>query len=115
MSRSMLIHTGILVLSVFIASVSQILLKISANKEHPDRLREYLNPHVIAGYGLLFLSTILTMLSLRVVPLSWQPVIESVSYFFVSVMGYFLLRERFSRKKILGLLVIFAGILIFSL
>ena len=115
MSRSMVLHTALLVASVFIASVSQILLKLSADREHRSRLGEYLNPHVITGYALLFVSTILTMLALRRVPLSWQPVIESVSYFFVSVMGFLFLKERFTKKKILGLAVIFAGILIFSM
>lgn len=105
----------ILILSVFAASVSQILLKISANRTHSSGLREYLNKYVIAGYGLLFLSTLLTMAALKRVPLSWSPVIESASYIFVSVMGYFVLKERFSKRKLLGLLVILVGILVFSL
>lgn len=113
--NSIRIYVGILVLSVLAASISQIFLKISANKEYSSRIREYVNKYVIAGYGLLFLSTILTMVALRKVPLSWAPVIESSSYLFVSVLGYFILKERFTGRKILGLLVIFAGIFIFSL
>lgn len=109
------IYVGILLLSVFVASVSQILLKLSANKTYANRLREYLNPLVVAGYGLLFISTLLTMVALKKVPLSWSPVIESASYLFVSVLGYFVLRERFTKRKLLGLLVILIGILVFSL
>ena len=113
--NSLQISIGVLVLSVFVASVSQILLKISANKRYPSRIREYLNRYVIAGYMLLFVSTILTMLALKKVPLSWSPVIESCSYIFVSILGYFILKEKFHRRKLLGMCVIFAGILIFSL
>lgn len=113
--NSLQISIGVLVLSVFAASVSQILLKISANKRYPSRLREYMNRYVIAGYMLLFVSTILTMLALKKVPLSWSPVIESCSYIFVSILGYFILKEKFHRRKLLGMCVIFAGILIFSL
>lgn len=113
--NSLRISIGVLVLSVFVASVSQILLKISANKRYPSRIREYLNRYVIAGYMLLFVSTILTMLALKKVPLSWSPVIESCSYIFVSILGYFILKEKFHRRKLLGMCVIFAGILIFSL
>ena len=105
----------ILVCSVLVASVSQILLKISANKTYSSRLQEYMNPYVIVGYGLLFLSTLLTMIALRRVPLSLSPVIESCSYIFVSVMGYFILKERFTKRKLLGLAVILVGILVFSL
>lgn len=113
--NSLQISVCILILSVFAASVSQILLKISANKTYASGIREYLNKYVTAGYGLLFLSTLLTMIALKKVPLSWSPVIESASYIFVSVMGYFVLKERFSKRKLLGLLVILMGILVFSL
>ena len=104
--NSLQISICILILSVFIASVSQILLKISANKTYSSRIREYLN---------VFLSTLLTMIALKRVPLSWSPVVESSSYIFVSVMGYLVLKERFTKKKMTGLLVILIGILVFSL
>ena len=113
--NSLQISICVLVLSVLVASVSQILLKISANKSHPSKIREYLNKYVIAGYMLLLVSRMLTMIALKKVPLSWSPVIESSSYIFVSVLGYFILNEKFHRRKLLGLCVIFAGILIFSL
>ncbi|MDO5134841.1 MAG: EamA family transporter [Eubacteriales bacterium] len=112
---SMKLHIGILLLSVLAASVSQILLKISADRSYPSRIREYLNLHVLTGYGLLFLSTILTMIALKRVPLSWAPVIESFSYIFVSVLGFWILKEHFTKRRLLGLLVILVGILVFSL
>lgn len=105
----------ILLASVLVASVSQIILKISANREHETRLKEYLNPLVITAYIMLLGSTVLTMLALRHLPLSHQPLYESASYIFVSVMGFFLLKERFTKKKLLGLALILAGIFIFSL
>jgi small multidrug resistance pump len=104
----------ILLVSVLISAVSQILLKKAANRTYENHIREYLNPLVILAYGLFFLSTILTMLALRVVPLSLQPILESTSYIYVSVMGYFLLKERFSRRKLLGLGLILLGIFIYS-
>lgn len=105
----------ILLCSVLISSISQILLKISANKKYESGIREYLNPLVIIAYAMFFGSTVLTMLALRHLPLSHQPLYESISYIFVSVMGFFLLKERFSKKKLLGLALILAGIFIFSL
>ena len=105
----------ILLISVLVASVSQIILKISANKEHESRMKEYLNPLVITAYVMLLGSTLLTMLALRHLPLSHQPLYESASYIFVSVMGFFLLKERFTKKKLLGLALILAGIFVFAL
>lgn len=105
----------ILLISVLVASVSQIMLKVSANREHETRIKEYLNPLVITAYVMLLGSTVLTMLALRHLPLSHQPLYESASYIFVSVMGFLLLKERFTKKKLLGLALILAGIFIFSL
>ncbi len=104
----------ILLTSVLISSVSQIMLKISANKEHESRIKEYLNPLVIIAYVMFLGSTVLTMIALRHLPLSLQPMIESASYIFIAVMGYFLLKERFTKRKILGMALILLGIFIFS-
>ncbi|MCR1882337.1 EamA family transporter [Murimonas intestini] len=104
----------LLLVSVFISAVSQILLKKATYRHYDTKLREYLNPYVIIAYGMFFVSTILTMLALKTVPLSMQPMLESTSYIYVSVMGYFLLKERFSKRKILGICVILLGIFVYS-
>ena len=104
----------LLLVSVFISAVSQILLKKATYRHYDTKLREYLNPYVIIAYGMFFVSTILTMLALKTVPLSMQPMLESNSYIYVSVMGYFLLKERFSKRKILGICVILLGIFVYS-
>lgn len=105
----------ILLLSVFISSVSQILLKKAANRKYESPVREYLNPLVIGAYAMFFSSVILTMLALKTVPLSMSPILESTGYIFVSVLGYFFLKERFSRRKLAGIALILVGIAIFSI
>jgi len=109
------ISVCILLLSVFISSVSQIILKKAAGKVYASPLREYLNPMVIGAYSLFFCSVILTMIALKYVPLSMSPILESTGYIFVSVMGYFFLKEKFSRRKLAGFALILAGIVIFNL
>ena len=109
------ISVCLLLLSVFISSVSQIILKKSADKTYESTLKEYMNPMVIGAYGLFFCSVILTMLALKHVPLSMSPILESTGYIFVSVMGYIFLKERFSRRKLMGFALILAGIVIFNL
>lgn len=105
----------VLLFSVFISSVSQILLKKAANRTYETPLKEYLNPLVVGAYGLFFCSVILTMLALKYVPLSMSPILESTGYIFVSVMGYILLKERFTRRKLCGFALILAGVIIFNL
>lgn len=55
----------LLLVSVFISSVSQILLKKAADRTYENHIREYLNPLVIFSYGMFFCSVILTMLALK--------------------------------------------------
>ena len=105
----------LLLFSVFISSDSQILLKKAANKTYKDHIREYINPLVIFAYGMFFGSVILTMLSLKNIPLSMQPILESAGYIFVTVMGYFFLGEKIGKRKFAGIGLIMLGILIFSL
>lgn len=105
----------LLLFSVFISSVSQILLKKAANRTYESTIKEYMNPLVIGAYGMFFCSVILTMLALRYVPLSMSPILESTGYIFVSGMGYFFLKERFTRRKLLGFALILVGVIIFNL
>lgn len=109
------IYICIFLASVFLSSVSQIMLKYSAGKTYENRLKEYLNPLVIVAYGLFFGCTLITMYALKVVPLLMGPVLEASGYIFVAVLSRVFLKERISGKKMLGLGVIIAGILIYAL
>ena len=101
--------------SVLVASISQIMLKKSADRKYDRWIDEYLNFRVIFAYGLFFLSSLLTVYAYKFVPLSLGPVLEARGYVFVSVMGYFILKEKIGKRKFLGLVVIIAGIVIFNL
>lgn len=101
--------------SVFISSVSQIILKISAGEEHENVVKEYLNGKVICAYGIFFTSSLLTVVAYRYVPLSMGPILESSGYIFVSILGYIFLKERISRRKIIGIVFIILGIVIASM
>lgn len=101
--------------SVFISSVSQTMLKKSADKKYENIIKEYMNPVVVIAYAMFFLSTILTTLSYKNVPLSLGAVIEASGYIFVAVLGYFFLHEKIGKRKTLGLAIILIGIVVFNL
>ena len=103
------------IISVFISSIAQVMLKVEANRKHESRVREYLNPMVITAYAIFFLSTFLTMYALKKVPLTYSPIIEPLSYIFVPVIGVLVLKEKISRRRILGIAIMFVGIVIFSM
>ncbi len=101
------------IVSVIVASCSQILLKKGAMKEYPTFLREYLNPYVIIGYGMMFLSLFLTMLAYRGMAFMNVPVIEALGYILVPILSWFFFKEGFTRKKVMGILCILAGITVY--
>jgi drug/metabolite transporter (DMT)-like permease len=105
----------IFIFGVFISSISQIILKKSANIDYGSKIREYLNPRVIFAYIIFFGATLCSVLAYTVIPLSFGPILESAGYIFVAVLSWFFLKEKISKKKVLGLSVIIIGIIIYSL
>lgn len=102
-------------LSVAVSSISQVLLKKSALKTYNTVVREYLNPYVISGYGLLFLSMLLTIYAYSGMEYKNGPVIESLGNVMVLVLGYFVFGERISVRKMAGIACIMAGIAVFHI
>lgn len=105
----------IFLLSVFISSISQILLKKSAEKQYENFISEYLNPRVVFAYGMFLMSTLLTMYAYKGVPLSFGALLEASGYIYIPVLSYFFLGERITILKIVGAVFIIFGICCYSL
>lgn len=101
--------------SVTVASVSQLLLKKSAMKTYDSFWKEYLNPYVVAGYGMLFLSMFLTVLAFRGMDYKNGPVIESLGYVMVLLLSWLFFGEKLTKKKIVGTCCILVGMIVFYL
>lgn len=113
--NSTLWSVALYIFSVFVASCSQIMLKYAAKNQKFQGIREYLNVPVIAAYGLLFCSMGMTMVALRHLPLSSGTVLESMGYIFVYLLSFFLLRERISKRRIIGMVIILFGIVVYGI
>lgn len=103
----------LLVLSVLVASISQIILKKSSLEEHTSFIKEYLNMKVIIGYSMMIISTILTILAFRGLDYKNGPIIESIGYIFVMALSRIFLKEKITKKKIIGNVIIMIGIVVF--
>lgn len=99
--------------SVVMASFAQILLKKSANKTYKSWVFEYLNPYVICGYGIMVLGMLLNVLAYRKVDYKNGPVIESLGFLFVMILSWFFFKEKITKKKLLGNIIILLGVIIF--
>ena len=101
------------VLSSTVAAFAQVLLKKSANKEYSSVIKEYLNVLVILGYGLMFVSMFISLIGYRFVEYKNGPVVESVGFFVVMILSRIFFGEKITPKKVIGNLIILAGILVF--
>ena len=102
-------------LAVFVASLSQILLKQSANEEHASALREYLNWRVIVAYLIFGSVLLLNTYAYTQVDLKYGPVLDTFTYVFVLLLSFGVLKEKVSKGKLIGNLIIILGVLVYTL
>ncbi len=114
MTSNTLIGSSLVMVALLISAFSQILLKLSAKKKYQNAWQEYINPLVITAYAMYFVTTILCVFALRYISVTLSAALDSAGQIFVPIMSYLFLREKISRRKCLGMLVIVIGIVVFA-
>lgn len=115
MNKTIVIYSCILLTGVFISAISQVLLKKAALKHYDNPIQEYMNPRVIFAYMMFVGTTFLSIVAYKGIPLSMGPILEATSYIYVTVFGVKIFKEKLNRKKIIALIFIISGIMIYSL
>ena len=105
----------IMLAGTFFSAISQVLLKQSANMEYKNPLREYLNWRVILAYGIFFGVLLLNTWCYTKVDMKFGPVIDTAAYVFVLIFSRLILNEKITKGKLVGNLLIIAGILIYTM
>ena len=114
----------LMIFAQLLASVSQLLLKKAALKYGDDDpeagkkrlmglVRQYLNFLVIAGYVLLMVSMLLSIICYGGMPYMYVVIIEPVSYIMVMLLSRVFFKERLTGRKLFGMGLILTGILVF--
>lgn len=103
-----------LVCTVF-SAISQILLKQSANQEHESALKEYLNWRVITAYMIFGSVLLVNTYAYTQVDMKYGPVLDTFTYVFVLILSWLVLKEKITRGKLIGNLLIVAGVLIYTM
>lgn len=97
------------------SAISQILLKQSANREHASAIREYLNWRVITAYLIFGSVLLINTYAYTQVELKYGSVLDTLTYVFVLVFSCTLLKEKVSKGKLIGNLLIILGVLIYTM
>ena len=104
----------LVILAVFAAAGAQMLLKQGAKKEYPSFWKQYLNPWVIGGYGIMGASMLLNIFCLnRGVQVKEVSIIESLSYLFVPCLSWLFFKEMITWRRAGAIAVIMVGIVVF--
>lgn len=106
----------LVIVSVLAAAGAQMLLKQGAKKEYASFVRQYLNPWVIGGYGIMGASLLLNIFCLsHGVQVKEVSIIESLSYLFVPLLSWLFFKEKVTWRKAGAIAVIMAGVVVFFL
>ena len=104
----------LVVISVLSAAGAQMLLKQGTRKNYSSFWRQYLNPWVISGYGIMGASLLLNIFCLgHGVQVKEISIIESLSYLFVPVLSWIFFKESITWRKVGAIAVIMAGVVVF--
>ena len=84
-------------------------------EQQRNKFREYLNVYVICGYGMMFVSMFMTIIAYSGMEFTNVQIIEATGYIMVLILSYFFFKEKITKRKLLGMIFIFAGIAVYYL
>ncbi len=100
--------------AIILTGFSQLLLKLGARRDETP-LSIYLNPSTITGYCLFLIVTILSVLALKGLDLKLFAALTSLNYGVTLVFSRLFLLESLTRIKIVAVLVIILGVIVFNI
>ena len=109
-----LICVGIMIINAFLSAFSQILLKRSTMVKHKNGLYEYLNYRVIIAYGIYVIVLLTNAFAYKGIAYKYGSIIGATSYIFLMLLSVIILKEKISKKVLLGNLLIVVGMIVYS-
>ncbi len=114
----------LMLISIFLGSLGQVILKIGANKLGNFSLSfEALSleviriakiPEILLGVFLFGLSCLLWIKVLTKAELSYAYPMVSLGYINVALLSYFLFNEKFTFAKIIGIAMVITGVIVLN-
>ena len=115
MDEKVIFSLSLFFISSVLTSISQIMLKVSANKKYKSLIYEYANWYVIFSYSLFILITIIKSIAYKNIDYKYGPIMSTLSYVFIMCMSIKILKEKNTINKTVGVILIIVGIIIFNI
>lgn len=102
--------------AVLLTVVAQILLKMGANigRDEKSFKRLYFNKFTIVGICIFLIVTLLNLFALQRIELKELVYILPSVYLLIPIASIWILKEKINKTRILGMLVIILGMIIFN-
>lgn len=105
----------LVVLIIIFTSIGQVLLKIGSISADDSILSIFIHPASLAGYVTFAIVAILSIYALKEMDLKFFFAVTSLTYVIVLFLSYLFLREKVTAYKVLGVMVITFGVIVFNL
>jgi len=100
---------------VFFTSVGHLLLKIASSRVTGTGERLYTNPISVVAYIIFAVVAFLSIYAMKGLDLKVFFALNSLTYICIPLLAYVILRESFTRNKIIGVIIISLGVILFNL
>lgn len=112
-----MLYISLAVIVQFLVALAQVILKIGARRVDFKKPIFYnlKNRHLLLSIFLFLLVPVISVITMRVIDFSNFYSFTALSYFFIMVFSWAILREEIDRLRIIGNLLVIAGVVIFNL
>ena len=101
---------------ILLTSVAQVLLKIGSTQEkNSSYIKLFSNPASLLGYLTFAIVAFLSIYAIKELELKVFFAITSLTYVVVLLFSYFFLNEKLTSNKIIGVVLVTFGVILFNL
>lgn len=98
---------------VVFTSIAHLLLKIATTRATQAGSRVYTHPVSVLAYGVFAAVAFLSIYAMKGLEMKEFFALNSLTYICIPVLAWLLLKESFSRNKLIGVILITLGVLLF--
>jgi drug/metabolite transporter (DMT)-like permease len=115
MTETLMICYLLTLVVVVFTSIGHLLLKMAATCVAESGGRIYTHPLSLAGYGIFAFVAFLSIYAMKGLEMKVFFALNSLTYICIPILAFLVLRESFNRNKVIGVIVISFGVLLFNL
>jgi len=109
----MIYYVLMLVVIVF-TSVAHLLLKKGSETPSDSKMGMYTNPYSLTAYAVFAIVALLSIYAMKGFDLKVFFALNSLTYICIPVLSFIFLKESCTRNKLIGIIIISFGVIIFN-